>query len=199
LNNAFRDGIKIINLPQIILAMDIHLVIKAVTYAAEKHKYQRRKGFNQVPYINHPLKVANLLSEAGENDENLLLAAILHDIIEDTDATDEELRREFNNEICEIVLEVTDDKELPYAIRKELQVKNTPNLSISAKKIKIADKICNIRDIVNYPLDWSTERKLSYLEWAEQVVQACRGINEKLDKIFEDTLKEGLEKLQGEL
>lgn len=179
--------------------MDIHLVIKAVSYAAEKHKYQRRKGFNQVPYINHPLKVARLLSEAGESDENLLLAAILHDVIEDTDATPDDIRREFNDTICNLVLEVTDDKELPYAIRKELQVKSTESLSLDAKKLKVADKICNMRDIVSYPLDWSTERKLSYLEWADQVAKGCRGANEKLDLLFNETLAQGLAKLQGEL
>jgi GTP diphosphokinase / guanosine-3',5'-bis(diphosphate) 3'-diphosphatase len=178
--------------------MESNLVIKAAVFAAEKHKYQRRKGFNQVPYINHPLKVAKLLSDCGENEENLLIAAILHDIIEDTDATGEELASEFNPEISKIVLEVTDDKEMPYAIRKELQVKRAPSLSEQARKLKVADKICNIRDILNYPLDWSTERKLSYLDWAKQVVSGCRNLNEELDKLFDQTLQEGLDKLGNE-
>ena len=178
--------------------MSYNLVIKAAVYAAEKHKYQRRKGFNQVPYINHPLKVAQMLIDCDENDENVLIAAILHDVIEDTDASYEEISVEFNKEIADLVIEVTDDKELPYAIRKELQVKGAPSLSTSAKKIKIADKICNIRDIVNYPLDWSTERKLSYLEWAQQVVSGCRNVNPSLEEIFNNALNEGLEKLQHE-
>ncbi len=175
-----------------------NLVIKAAVYAAEKHKYQRRKGFNQVPYINHPLKVALTLNECGEDDENILIAAILHDVIEDTDASYEEISLEFNKEIADLVIEVTDDKELPYAIRKELQVKGAPTLSLKAKKIKIADKICNIRDIVNYPLDWSTERKLSYLEWAQQVVSGCRNVNPALENIFDNAVNEGLEKMQHE-
>ena len=178
--------------------MNSNLVIKAAVYAAEKHKYQRRKGFNQVPYINHPLKVALLLDECGEHDENILIAAILHDVIEDTDASYEEISKEFSPEVADIVIEVTDDKELPYAIRKELQVKGASSLSRDAKKIKIADKICNIRDIVNYPLDWSTERKLSYLEWAKQVVSGCRNVNADLEASFDDTFNEGLEKLQHE-
>jgi guanosine-3',5'-bis(diphosphate) 3'-pyrophosphohydrolase len=95
--------------------MNHNLVIKAAVYAAEKHKYQRRKGFNQVPYINHPLKVAMLLADAGEEGENLIIAAILHDVIEDTDASYEEIATEFNKEIADIVIEVTDDKELPYS------------------------------------------------------------------------------------
>jgi guanosine-3',5'-bis(diphosphate) 3'-pyrophosphohydrolase len=178
--------------------MESNLIIKAAVFAAEKHKYQRRKGFNQVPYINHPLKVAKLLSECGENEENLLIAAILHDIIEDTDATAHELAQEFNSEISKIVLEVTDDKEMPYAIRKELQIKRAPSLSEQAKKLKIADKICNISDILNYPLDWSTERKLSYLDWASQVVSGCRNLNTELDRLFDQTLQEGLDKLKDE-
>ncbi len=178
--------------------MSYSLVIKAAVYAAEKHKYQRRKGFNQVPYINHPLKVSMMLSECDEEDENILIAAILHDVIEDTDASYEEISREFNKEIADYVVEVTDDKELPYAIRKELQVKIAPTLTVGAKKIKIADKICNIRDIVNYPLDWSTERKLSYIEWAQQVVSGCRNVNPKLEELFELAINEGLEKLQHE-
>jgi guanosine-3',5'-bis(diphosphate) 3'-pyrophosphohydrolase len=139
-----------------------------------------------------------LLADAGEEGENLIIAAILHDVIEDTDASYEEIATEFNKEIADIVIEVTDDKELPYAIRKELQVKGAPSLSESAKKIKIADKICNIRDIVNYPLDWSTERKLSYLEWAQQVVSGCRSVNTRLEEVFDNALNEGLEKLQHE-
>lgn len=178
--------------------MESNLIIKAAVYAAEKHKYQRRKGFNQVPYINHPLKVAKLLNDCGETETNLTIAAILHDIIEDTDATAENLAEEFNPEISEIVVEVTDDKEMPYAIRKELQIKRAPNLSDQAKKLKIADKICNIRDILNYPLDWSTERKLSYLDWSKQVVSGCRNLNAELDKLFDETLQQGLDKLREE-
>lgn len=173
-------------------------MIKAAVYAAEKHKYQRRKGFNQVPYINHPLKVSLMLSEAGETYEGLLISAILHDVIEDTDATKEEIEELFGKEVSDLVIEVTDDKELPYSIRKELQVKGAPNLSENAKKLKIADKICNIRDILNYPLDWSTERKLSYLEWSREVIDGCRNISPTLDRIFEETIAEGLERLQNE-
>ncbi len=174
-------------------------MITAVVFAAEKHKYQRRKGFNQVPYINHPLKVSKLLSDCGESDEELLIAALLHDIIEDTDATVDDIIMEFGKPVCDLVIEVTDDKDLPYAIRKELQVKNAPGLSINAKKLKIADKICNIRDIISYPLDWSTERKLTYLEWAQLVVKGCEGANSELEKMFYQTLEEGLEELNSQL
>jgi len=178
--------------------MNSNLVINAAVFAADKHKYQRRKGFNQVPYINHPLKVAKLLSECGEHEENLIIAAILHDVIEDTDATKDEIAEKFNPEVSNIVLEVTDDKEMPYAIRKDLQVKRAPNLSFAARKLKVADKICNIRDILTYPLDWSTERKLSYLDWAKQVVSGCRNLNPELDRIFDETVEQGVKQLNDE-
>jgi len=174
-------------------------MISATVFAAEKHKYQRRKGFNQIPYINHPLKVSKLLSDCGESDEDLLIAALLHDIIEDTDATVDDITNEFGQKVCDLVIEVTDDKDLPYAIRKELQIQNAPSLSFNAKKLKIADKICNIRDIIAYPLDWSPERKLTYLEWSQQVVKGCEGVNPELEKIFYQVLEEGLEIFSSEL
>ena len=179
--------------------MDFTLLLKAANYAAEKHKYQRRKGFNQVPYINHPLKVAEVLTDCGEMDANLLIAAILHDVIEDTDANELEVTELFNEEISKLVMEVTDDKDLPYTIRKELQVKTAPGLSHKAKLIKIADKICNIRDMINYPVDWSPERKMSYLDWAMQVVAGCRGINENLENLFDKVLNDSRDQLKDEL
>ena len=174
-------------------------MIKAAAYAAEKHKYQRRRGFNQVPYINHPLKVANLLINCGEDDFILLTASILHDVVEDSDAGKEEIAHEFGKEIADLVMEVTDNKELPYTARKELQVKHAPELTCKAKKLKIADKICNMEDIINYPLEWTLERRLSYLNWAEQVVNGCRGVSPALETMFDKTLSEGLNKLHTDL
>ena len=175
------------------------LLINAAAYAAEKHKYQRRKGFNQIPYINHPLKVAQLLSQCGEHDENLQVAAVLHDVVEDTDASHQEISELFNQEIADLVLEVTDNKELPYTMRKELQVQNAPGLSHKAKLIKIADKVCNMRDILNYPLDWSAERKIAYLDWAKKVIDACRGLNQNLENLFDETYNEGMTNLKKEI
>jgi guanosine-3',5'-bis(diphosphate) 3'-pyrophosphohydrolase len=175
------------------------MMMKAALYAAEKHKYQRRKGFNQVPYINHPLKVVDTLIDCGEDDIDLLVAAVLHDVIEDTDATEAELAELFNTEISKLVLEVSDDKDLPYTIRKEQQVKSAPKLSHKAKQIKIADKICNIKDILNYPLDWSPERKLAYLDWSKQVVAGCRGVNDLLESVFDKIFEDGTAQLKEEL
>jgi guanosine-3',5'-bis(diphosphate) 3'-pyrophosphohydrolase len=175
--------------------MDTNLILKAITFAAEKHKYQRRKGFNQVPYINHPLKVCKLLSDCGEEDEILLVGAILHDVIEDTDSTTDEIIKEFGEDTCKLVLEVTDDKEVSKSERKEFQINNAPLSSLNARKLKIADKICNMRDIISYPLDWSMERKLNYLKWAKKVFDACGNVNPLLEKIFTNTYNEGIELL----
>lgn len=184
---------------KIILMMDYKLIVKAAVFAAEKHKYQRRKGYNQVPYINHPLKVAEILIDTNEQDPLILIAAILHDVIEDTDATKEELIQRFGIEVAEYVEELTDDKNLPIAIRKELQIKGAAGLSSGAKKIKIADKICNIEDIVNYPLDWTLERRLAYLDWSVQVVENCRGVSPELENLFDLTVEDGRKKLQTDL
>jgi GTP diphosphokinase / guanosine-3',5'-bis(diphosphate) 3'-diphosphatase len=160
--------------------------VDAVEFAAEKHKLQRRKGYLKIPYINHPVKVCKILTGCGETDENLLLAAILHDTLEDTDTTSTELLNLFGDKVTSIVLEVTDNMDLPEKTRKNLQVTNASILSHQASLIRIADKIANINDIVNYPLNWTKKRKLKYLEWANDVFQNCKGKNAKLDEIFED-------------
>lgn len=178
--------------------MDVNLLLKAVDFAADKHKYQRRKGFNQVPYINHPLRVAKLLSDCGEVDEMLIIASVLHDVVEDTDASEEQIEEEFGKGVKDLVMEVSDNKELPFAVRKELQIKAAPGLSSEAKKLKIADKICNIIDLLSYPVDWSTERKMSYLDWSKEVVKGCRHVNEELESRFDKILEDGYHKLEKE-
>jgi guanosine-3',5'-bis(diphosphate) 3'-pyrophosphohydrolase len=165
-------------------------IFNAIAFAAEKHKNQRRKDIDASPYINHPIAVATVLaSEANVDDEMILLGAILHDTVEDTETTFEELETLFGGEVTNVIKEVTDDKSLPKATRKELQIEHALHASDRAKQVKIADKICNIRDILKSPpAGWSVERKQEYLEWASKVVAGCRGVNLKLDKIYDDTL-----------
>jgi guanosine-3',5'-bis(diphosphate) 3'-pyrophosphohydrolase len=169
--------------------------IKAVAFAAEKHKNQRRKDANASPYINHPISLANVLAnEGGIANEDVLIAAILHDTIEDTETTESELRIEFGNSVAEIVLEVTDDKSLSKAERKLKQIEHAPNVSMDAKLVKLADKICNLRDILNSPpSDWSVERRQEYFKWAEAVVQGLRGSNVELEKIFDELMARSYE------
>lgn len=174
----------------------INKIIQAAAFAADKHRNQRRKGNNDIPYINHPLKVASLLGECGENDADLLLAAILHDTLEDTETTSAELCSLFGTTVTKLVEEVSDEKDQPYMVRKQYQIDHAHLLSNNAKKIKLADKTCNMRDILTYPLDWTTERKLEYFLWAEKVIFHCYGLNPKLDHLFNGVLKKGKEQLK---
>jgi GTP diphosphokinase / guanosine-3',5'-bis(diphosphate) 3'-diphosphatase len=165
-------------------------LLRAVAFAAEKHKDQRRKDVNASPYINHPIAVATLLVQEGDvTDEELLLAAILHDTVEDTETSFTELEERFGKAVAGIVREVTDDKALAKEARKQLQAEHALHASPQAKQLKIADKICNIRDIIhNPPTGWSTERKKEYLIWSERVVAGCKGVNVALDKAFDETV-----------
>lgn len=163
------------------------ILLSAIKFASEKHMLQRRKGCSDIPYINHTIRVAFILQNvAGENDAVLLSAAVLHDVLEDTDTTETQLLELFGEEVCSIVKEVTDDMSLTYDDRKRYQIKKAPSLSSKAKLIKIADKISNIQDILTSPLTWSNRRKRKYVEWSEQVVEGCRGVNEALDKAFDE-------------
>ena len=163
-------------------------LLQAIAFAADKHRDQRRKDANASPYINHPIALANVLAnEGGVDDEAVLVAAILHDTIEDTDTTAEELRRLFGKRITDIVLEVTDDKALEKAERKRLQVEHAPHISRRAKLVKLADKICNLRDIaLSPPAKWPLKRKQAYFDWAKAVVDGLRGVHPKLERAFDE-------------
>ena len=163
------------------------LFIKALAFAADKHKNQRRKDEEASPYINHPISLANILVNEGEvNDINILVGAILHDTVEDTETSKEELQNEFGEKIASIVMEVTDDKSLPKEERKIKQIEHSAHISDEAKHIKLADKISNLRDIISSPpKDWSQERKNDYFEWAGKVIDQVRGTNSKLESIFD--------------
>jgi guanosine-3',5'-bis(diphosphate) 3'-pyrophosphohydrolase len=165
-------------------------LLRAIRYAAEKHRSQRRKGADGAPYINHPIEVSELLALVGGiGDLVVLQAAVLHDTIEDTATTPDELEAVFGAEVCGLVLEVTDDKTLPKLERKLLQIVHAPHLSVRARAIKIADKVCNVRDVTQTPpAAWSIDRRSEYLDWAERVVAGCRGVNEPLERLFDQTL-----------
>jgi len=170
--------------------------IKVVAFAADKHKTQRRKDADASPYINHPIALANVLANEGEIiDHNVLCAAVLHDTIEDTQTTSDELRGLFGEKIASIVIEVTDDKSITdKALRKQLQVEHSPHASHEAKLVKLADKICNLRDILaSPPANWDSARKLEYFKWADRVVAGVRGTNPKLENIFDSLLADGME------
>ena len=160
---------------------------KAVAFAADKHRNQRRKDAEASPYINHPIALANVLaSEGGVSDVTVLCAAVLHDTIEDTETTVDELRALFGPKVASVVMEVTDDKSLEKSLRKQRQVEHAPHISTEAKLVKLADKISNLRDILaSPPADWSTERKQAYFDWASKVVAGVRGVHPNLEAVFD--------------
>jgi guanosine-3',5'-bis(diphosphate) 3'-pyrophosphohydrolase len=167
---------------------DLALLLKTLAFAARKHRHQRRKDARSLPYINHPIALANMLySEGGVSDINVLCAAILHDTLEDTSATRPELAEHFGEKICHIVIEVTDDKHLSKRERKRLQIEHAAQLSREAKLVKLADKICNLRDVLaSPPVGWSRSRKREYFDWAKQVVDQMRGTHTDLERIFDE-------------
>ena len=170
----------------------LRTILRAASFAAEKHAGQRRKGASAEPYINHLLEVAQLVSAVlTEPDANLVAAALLHDVIEDTPVTPQELAEAFGEDVTRLVLEVTDDKSLPKAERKRLQVVNAPKKTPRAQILKIADKISNLRAILTSPpADWSLERQRQYFDWAKQVVDGLATPNPRLKAQFEETYRQ---------
>ena len=166
---------------------DLNKLLQAASFAAKKHTNQKRKGAAGEPYINHPLEVANLIANVGGvDDHDVLIAAILHDTVEDCGVTREEIAQAFGETVAGYVMEVTDDKSLPKAERKRLQVEHAPHLSHGAKIVKLADKISNITDIANSPpADWPVERRLEYIDWGVSVVEGLRGANAQLESDFD--------------
>lgn len=169
------------------------LILRAIEFAARKHANQRRKDENASPYINHPVSVAFALAEIGRvKDSEILAAAILHDTLEDTETTKEELGEAFGSRVLKLVEEVTDDKRKPKAERKRLQVERARHLSPGAAQIKLGDKISNISDLIHSPpIDWSLERKREYLIWSEAVIANCPKVNNALGERFSQVLEKG--------
>jgi len=162
-------------------------ILRAAAFAAERHRDQRRKGKDASPYINHPLALARLLAdECREQDPKVLVAALLHDTVEDTATTFVELEQLFGAEVAAVVREVTDDKSLPKAERKRLQVERAAHASRAARLVKLADKICNLRDLSSAPpTDWTRERLREYFDWAKAVVDRIRGTHPQLEALFD--------------
>ena len=163
-------------------------LVHAAAFASFKHRKQRRKDVEATPYINHPLALAEVLArEGGVRDPVVLVAALLHDTIEDTETTCEELVEQFGVEVADIVVEVTDDKSLPKAERKRRQVEHAPQLSARARLVKLADKICNLRDVAAAPpADWALERRQGYFDWAKSVVDGLRGAHAEMERLFDE-------------
>lgn len=166
---------------------ELSLLVEAIAFAAHKHKDQRRKDEAASPYINHPLALADVLvNEGGVTDLNSIVAAVLHDTIEDTETTPEEIDARFGATVCAIVVEVTDDKTLGRQACKQAQIDKAHRLSRPARAVKLADKICNLRDVAdNPPTDWTLARRQAYFDWAKRVIDGLRGEYPELEAVFD--------------
>lgn len=177
----------------------VKLLLEALDFAAQKHRRQRRKDADATPYINHPIAAAALLARSGVTAPVPLAAALLHDTVEDTNTTVDELRNRFGAEIAAAVAEVTDDRTLPRATRKRLQVDHAPALSAPARLVKLADKICNVADLAEHPpAAWPRTRCLEYIDWCREVIAGLRGSHAGLEALFDTTCASAREALTEE-
>ncbi len=165
----------------------ILIITDAYHFAAAKHVGQRRKGVAEEPYVNHLTEVADLVARATAGaDTDAIVAAVLHDTVEDTETSFAEIADRFGERIAGLVAEVTDDQTLPYAERKRLQIEHAAHASPGAKVIKLADKTSNLRALaVSPPKGWPAARRAEYLAWAVDVVAGCRGTNPWLEGQFD--------------
>ncbi|MDJ0951291.1 MAG: HD domain-containing protein [Alphaproteobacteria bacterium] len=166
-------------------------LMRAVDFAARRHVAHRRKGATSDPYVNHLAEVACLLAEATDGqDPALVIAGLLHDCVEDTETTGEEIAQAFGPDVAALVLEVTDEDGLSSAERKQRQVDTAAKKSDRAKMLKLADKTSNLRSMIaDPPADWSPARRCAYVDWAEQVVSSCRGVNAQLEAWFDEAVE----------
>jgi guanosine-3',5'-bis(diphosphate) 3'-pyrophosphohydrolase len=169
----------------------LRLVSEAAELAARRHSGMQRKGRGSEPYINHLAEVASLLSRASDGaDAELVAAGWLHDTIEDTGISRDELAGLFGEGVAGLVAEVSDDKTLAKDERRRRQIAEAPKKSASAKLIKIADKISNVRARIRpQPSADQRDELIDYTDWAEKVVQGCRGVSATLERIFDDTVQ----------
>ena len=161
-------------------------IFRAATFAAEKHVMQRRKGAIAEPYINHLLEVAELLVRTQPGfDLALVIAGLLHDTLEDTETTRDELAQQFGDDVASVVVEVSDDKTLKPDVRRAMQVESAVRKSVRAQNLSTADKVATMRSIlVSPPVGWSLQRKRDYFTWAKQVVDQFPNITPALREDF---------------
>ena len=170
---------------------DMASVFKAADFAASHHAGQFRLG-GQVPYINHPLNVCKILAdEGGVEAPSILSSALLHDILEDTDVTEEFLAKVFGQEICSIVVELTNDLSLSKLGRKEEQIRRAATYSQSAAIVRAGDQISNLRSVISSPPpNWSPGRCSAYIQWMKRVASAMTSLPEPLRSLHAQALQD---------
>jgi guanosine-3',5'-bis(diphosphate) 3'-pyrophosphohydrolase len=177
----------------------LQTIVKAFQYALERHAGQLRKD-NSTPYIVHPFRVFLWLAdEAKIYDEKVLAAAFLHDLIEDTTTDYDDINKEFDKEIADIVSVLTKDKSLPERIRERRFNEKLANADWKAKVVKLADVYDNLCDMENWNIN--KMEKLSKLkEKREQLKFVGRNLPDKYEHILksvEDRLRITRRRVQG--
>lgn len=174
-------------------------ILRATLFAARAHAGQVRKGAAAEPYVNHVIEVAAILAEHGAPPE-AVVAGLLHDTVEDTEVSHDDLVREFGAIVAAIVAEATDDKSLPKETRKALQVSQAAKKSEAAKQLKLADKISNLRAIAESPpANWAHARRMEYIGWAGRVAEGLHGVNPALDVLFRETYRAAVARLAQDM
>lgn len=168
-------------------------LLQAIEFASKKHRDQRRKDAAQAPYINHCIRVAAIAETIGDiTDHELLMAAVLHDTIEDTETRESEILSLFGERVLNLVKEMSDDKSLDKQRRKELQIEHAPHVSEDVTPLKLSDKIANCEDmLVSAPQGWPQERVLTYFEWSDAVIERLPRVNEALYQHAKQVIKQG--------
>lgn len=169
---------------------DILRIIDGIAFAAEKHRIQTRKNLEQTPYIIHPMGVANnMMHIGGVRDPDMIIGGLLHDTVEDTQTTFEEIEQRFGIRVAGFVREVTDDKSLPKQVRKLLQIAHAHKKSAGAAQIKLSDKLYNLTDMVQSPpIGWDKERLDAYFQWAKAVVDNLPWVNAPLKGAVDEVI-----------
>jgi guanosine-3',5'-bis(diphosphate) 3'-pyrophosphohydrolase len=159
-------------------------LLRALEFASERHSQQRRKGPSGAPYVNHLIEVASLLAgPAGVEGTDILIAAVLHDVLEDTKTTPEEVAAGFGERVLQLVSALSDDKAQPRAVRRQLVLEHLESAEAAIKLIKLADLCSNIQSL---PVDWADERRREYLDWSARAAELCRGASPALDRLYEE-------------
>jgi hypothetical protein len=181
------------------MVCEVRRLTRALAFAAEAHRNHRRKGASQEPYINHLIEVLDLVTSVEDSDMDVLIAALLHDVLEDTRTGYDELVATFGERVARIVQENSDDMTLPKPERRRARLAGIGKKSREARLVKLADIISNLRAIViSPPAGWSNDRRLGYLESCRNLVDAGRGSNAEIERIFDDTAKEVEEAIRTE-
>jgi len=159
-------------------------LLRALEFASERHSQQRRKGPSGVPYVNHLIEVASLLAGLAEvEDTDILIAAVLHDVLEDTTTTQEEVGARFGERVLRLVCQLSDDKSLPRSVRRQLVLEHLESAEVAVKLIKLADLCSNIQSL---PMDWTSERRQEYVAWSARAAELCHGASSALDRLYEE-------------